>query len=378
MKLYFEQLLTHEGWKQQCIVFIENGIITNIVPNTNKSGTLVSDEYALGLPGFVDIQVNGGGGVLFNQALNAQALDRIFAAHRAYGTTSMLPTLITDTADNMQQAATAIAHARQSNCGISGVHFEGPWLSLPKKGVHSANLIRQASARELDILRQSGLGKVMVTVAPETVLPQVIRELVDDDIIVFLGHSNASCEQVNQALDAGASGFTHLFNAMSGMSARTPGMVGAALANDTSYAGLIVDGHHVAATSCKAAINAKGIDHIALVTDAMALAASNEHSMPFFEHTIVKNNNKLTIEDGTLAGSCLTMIDAFNNVQKMCSVDTYSASVMASLTPARAIGLEQKIGSLAVGKKADIVALDAQSKIASVWQNGNLAPMLQA
>ncbi len=360
--------MTPDGWLENQAVTVEQGVITAI----NGAGRVDADYSVTQLvPGFIDLQVNGGGGVLLNQQTTASAVNTLFAAHHAFGTTGMLPTLITDSAETMHAAAKAIVAARQNNPdAIIGVHFEGPWLSQARKGVHPSEHIRPPTAEELELLCQPELGQVMVTLAPETVSPSTIASLVAAGVIVFLGHSAANAEQTQAALDAGATGFTHLFNAMSPLQTRQPGMVGVALQSKECFAGLIVDGHHVDPICCTIALKCLGPERICLVTDAMALAASDETEMPFFATTISKANNKLTTPDGTLAGSCLTMIDAVRNLVDQCQVTLFDAITMASSTPAKALGIEQQRGSIAVGMRADLVALDAELNIQTVFLGG--------
>ncbi|WP_100643453.1 N-acetylglucosamine-6-phosphate deacetylase [Alteromonas facilis] len=370
MKITCDRILMGSDWKTNQTITIDNEIITDISPTTADKDTSAIQVNTL-IPGFIDIQVNGGGGVLFNQTPNAEALHQMFNAHQAYGTTAMLPTLITDCERVMQQAADAIAEVRSTHpTQFIGIHFEGPWLSQARKGVHPPEFIRSPSAAELAILKRQDLGLVMVTIAPEHVPTDIIKDMVESGIIVFLGHSAATYQQVQSALDAGASGFTHLFNAMSPLQSREPGMVGAALAHDGCTAGLIVDGYHVDPVCCQIAIKTMGIERIALVTDAMALAACEANEMPFFDTTIRKENGKLTTPDGTLAGSCLTMHDALLNAQRMCNVSLAQAAYMASTSPAKALGIEHLQGHIAVGCHANLVALDDALAITHVFQQG--------
>ncbi|MGQ4276851.1 N-acetylglucosamine-6-phosphate deacetylase [Pseudidiomarina sp. E22-M8] len=363
-----EQVLTSQGWRQQQLIKVESGIITAIDDAPTNHGYTVYQGQLV--PGFIDVQVNGGGGVLFNQEPNPAALQKIMEAHREHGTTAMLPTLITDSYDAMCDAAAAMKTAKQQGIpGIIGAHFEGPWLSTARKGVHSAQFIRPPSAEEIALLSDPELGTLMVTVAPENVSPAVITQLSDAGIKIFLGHSDATAEQVNAALDAGAIGFTHLYNAMSPLQSRAPGMVGVCLARDC-YAGLIVDGYHVDPQACQVAFRAKGKNQMMLVTDAMALAATNAHEVPFFDTRIVREGDKLTTPDGTLAGSCLTMIDAVRNTVRQCDVSLADAVQMASLTPARMLGLDHLLGSIDVGKQADFMLLDSELNIVQLWQQG--------
>ncbi|MFC4701252.1 N-acetylglucosamine-6-phosphate deacetylase [Glaciecola siphonariae] len=375
MKLHAQKLLTNEGWRHNQVLCIEQGLIAAIEEADQHNLSHVASSHDVLVPGFIDIQVNGGGDVLFNETPNASALKHMFSAHQQFGTAAMLPTLITDNIEKMQSAADAISDVRTTMASaIVGVHFEGPWLNTTKKGVHKADFIRTPVDAELAILRRSDLGKVMVTLAPENVPVEIIRQMCDDGIIVFLGHSNATAAQVEAALDAGAIGFTHLYNAMSPMQSRAPGMVGAALSAQHAYAGLIVDGYHVEPTCCHVAYLAKGKDKLILVTDAMALAASSNTDVAFFDTSIHKHKGKLSTPDGTLAGSCLTMIDAVKNACTACQIALEQSIYMASETPAKLLGLEASHGAIKVGAFAHLLALDEANNITHIWHNGKAVP----
>ncbi|CAB0150733.1 N-acetylgalactosamine-6-phosphate deacetylase [Pseudidiomarina piscicola] len=364
----FEQVLTAQGWRYNQLIEVENGLIKTL-QDAPAQHSFASYQGQL-VPGFIDVQVNGGGGVLFNQQRSPEALRTIMQAHRQHGTTSLLPTLITDSYEAMCDAAAAMIAAQQQGIpGIIGVHFEGPWLSTARKGVHSERYIRPPSDQEIALLSDPALGKVMVTLAPENVEPEVISRLTAAGIKVFLGHSEANAAQVNAALDAGAVGFTHLYNAMSPLQSRAPGMVGVCLARD-SYAGLIVDGYHVEPQACQIAFRAKGTQQMMLVTDAMALAATDQQEVPFFDTRIVREGDKLTTPDGTLAGSCLTMIEAVKNTVQLCGESLENAVEMASLTPAKMLHMEHQLGSIDIGKQADFMLLDSSLNIVQLWQQG--------
>lgn len=349
---------------------VENGIITAI-----ETGNKATDGVKLtGLvsPGFVDVQVNGGGGVLFNQDPSLQALQTMVQGHAIYGTTAMLPTLITDELPVIERAADAMAEAiSQGTAGIIGIHFEGPHLSEPKRGIHSSSFIRPVSDKELAQYCRQDLGKVIVTVAPENVPADIIAELVKQGVHVCLGHSNATADVVEKALQAGATGFTHLYNAMSPLTSREPGMVGVALNDNNSYCGLIVDHHHVHATSCQLAIKAKGWQRIMLVTDAMAHVGSDITSLPYLDTEIIREGDKLALPNGTLAGSALDMASAVRNTHQDLGVPLIDSLNMASATPAAFLGLEQQLGKLAIGYPADFVVLDENQRVQSTWIGGN-------
>lgn len=362
-KVLSNQLISIDSGK---VIALENCSITD-APARSKyqfSGMLS--------PGFVDVQVNGGGGVLFNQAPTVDSLQTIVQAHRQFGTTSMLPTLITDDLATIEKAANSVSQfITQPQSGIVGIHFEGPHLSLPKKGIHPEQYIRSVTDKELAQYCRSDLGRVKVTVAPETVPPDVIKELVSSGVIVFIGHSNANADLVMQAISAGASGFTHLFNAMSPMLGREPGMVGCALLNDSVYCGLIVDLLHVHPLNCQLAIKIKSIEKLILVTDAMGHVGSKEDRLRYFDTEITRVNNKLTTPDGTIAGSNLDMASAVRNTHNTLDISISDSLTMATQTPARCIGLDNKIGRIAPGFQADFVELNNNLEVSSTWVAGN-------
>ncbi|GAA6183040.1 N-acetylglucosamine-6-phosphate deacetylase [Aliiglaciecola sp. NS0011-25] len=356
----------------QCIrdnvrLSVENGVIRGL--DTNPQST---DLPLKGLvtAGFIDTQVNGGGGLMFNQQPSLTTIRKIRQAHSLFGTTAMLPTLITDNLAIMQQAADAIAEAIVlKEPGILGIHFEGPHLSIPKRGIHSSHEIRPLSEEEMAIFCRQDLGKVVVTVAPENVSAAQISELVSCGVIVSLGHSNADIDTVLQAIDAGASGFTHLFNAMSGLAARNPGMVAAALHDPRVTCGLIADELHVHPYNCRLAFQCKGWQNLMLVTDAMAHVGADVESLPWLDTHIIRTGNKLTLPDGTLAGSALDMASAVSNIHQNMGIALESALNMASLTPARFLYCSDR-GKISVGMQADFVLLDDQLQSLGCWIAG--------
>ncbi len=368
-RFFAEQLFDGITIKTNQIIIVEDGTIHSI-----ESAQLQHDAIQLsGLvaPGFVDVQVNGGGGVLFNNQPTLNTLMTMSRAHQQFGSTAILPTLITDDLATMQLAADAVASAIDTNVqGIIGIHFEGPHLSQPKKGIHPTQHIRQISPEEMAVFTRTDLGLVCVTLAPENVSIEIIAELVKAKVKVCLGHSNASATQTFAALQAGAKGFTHLFNAMSPLQSRQAGMVGAALLDTTSYCGLIVDHEHVDITSCQLAIKCKTPDHIMLVTDAMSHVGSEQIELQFAGMQISRQGNKLTIEGGRLAGSALDMASAVRNCVQNLHCSIQEAIKMASTTPATFLGLQQKKGYLAPGFDADWVVLTDQYFVIATYIAG--------
>lgn len=323
--------------------------------------------------GFIDYHVNGGGGKLFNFEPSVQTLTTMINAHAKYGTTALLPTLITDSAEVMTQVAEAVASAVESKePGILGVHFEGPHLSLPKKGVHEANFVRPIGDTERAIFQRKDLGIKLVTLAPENVTDEDIQLLVNSGVKVSIGHSNASYERAKQAEELGASGYTHLFNAMSPFTSREPGVLGAALESENAYCGIILDGHHMHYASAKIAHQAKAKGKILIVTDAMSTIGSDQDSFEFFGLTVKRDGDKLTTADGTLAGSALDMITAVKNAVCEMDLPLSEALNMASLYPAQYLGVDDIMGSITVGKQADLIVFNDDYQVTHTWIAGEL------
>ena len=312
-------------------------------------------------------------GHFFNDSPSVENLKMIMSAHAKYGTTAMMPTLITDKVEVMKEAADAIAAAISQNVpGIVGVHFEGPHLSVAKKGTHNADYIREISPAEWQVLSRQDIGQVIVTLAPETVPPADVKRMVDYGIKVCIGHSNADFDTAQKAIDAGATGFTHLFNAMSAFQGREPGVVGSALLNDNTSCGLIVDGFHVDNASCQIAIKTKPRGKIFLVTDAMPPVGTDQTEFALYDRTVYVNNGKLTSTTGELAGSSLDMASAVKNTHIDLGIELGEAIRMASLYPAEYLYQGQEVirGDLKVGKQADMVFLNDDLTVKETWIAG--------
>ena len=369
-RFYAKHLFDGQNFLDDQVITITNGKISAIDNNTNDVDITVSD---LVVPGFIDLQVNGGGGALFNDSPSVEKLKAIMTAHAQYGTTAMMPTLITDKIEVMAQAAHAISQAiTQKIPGILGVHFEGPHLSLAKKGTHCAELIRPISDAEWQILSRKDIGQVMVTLAPETVSTKDILRMVELGIKVCLGHTNADFTTAQNAVNAGATGFTHLFNAMSPLQGREPGVVGCALLNDDTQCGLIVDGHHVDYASCLLAIKTKPVGGIFLVTDAMPPVGTNMKEFPLYDRTVYVENGKLTSTTGELAGSSLDMATAVKNTHLELKIPLDESIRMASLYPAQYLYKNNTLsrGELKVGMQADMTVLNNDLSVVSTWIGG--------
>lgn len=355
-------------------LIIKSGQISAIIPTKPP----VSDEKIIDLKGdiiaagLIDVQVNGGGGALLNDDPSVDCIRTIGAAHRRYGTTGFLPTLISDDLSKVEEAMKAVDAAIDQNiAGVMGIHIEGPFLSPAKKGIHDKDKFRTLDTDAIELLGSLQNGVTLVTLAPEQTTPQMIKTLTDRGVIVSLGHTNADYDTATAALNAGATGFTHLYNAMTGLDSRAPGVVGAALAHENSFAGVIVDGFHVHPASLKTAIRAKGMDHIMLVSDAMPCVGAENKAFTLGGINITVKDGKATGPDGTLAGSDLDMIGAVNNSVKWLDVSLGDAVKMASLTPAAFMKIDNKYGSIEVGKQASLIQINKNNEVAASWIDGS-------
>ena len=370
------RIFTGEKILHQHVLLVEKGHIIDIVPEHLLPQ--VKDCYDLNgsllAPGFIDVHVNGAAGALLNHQPSAQALQTIAQAHREYGTTAFLPTLMTDTWEQMINAVAAVVAAAELGVpGILGIHLEGPYLNVERKGVHSAKRIRIPSSDEdinhlFDVF-PAHLIK-LITLAPERVSPEFIQRLIRHGMIVSAGHTEASYDQMHIALAHGVTGFTHLFNAMSPMTSREPGVVGAALDHGDSWCGLIVDGHHVHPVTLRQAIKAKAKGKMMLVTDAMHTVGHGASRFDLMGSPIVSENGKVTTLNGTLAGSNLDMATAVRNTVQQVGLGLEEALRMASLYPAQFLKLDHKIGRIAKGFQADLVLIDDHMQVQQTWIKG--------
>lgn len=349
-------------------LLIENGVILADAPRGDEAVVDLRGGYLL--PGFIDVQVNGGGGVLFNADPSVAAIERIGAAHRAFGVTSFLPTLISDDLDKVAAAIAAVEAAIAKGVpGVVGVHLEGPFLSPAKKGTHDARWFRRLDEAALNLLSSLTGGRTLVTLAPETCDLEDIRRLAAAGVRVSAGHTDASYARMVEAFDAGVTGVTHLFNAMSPFNHREPGVVGATLENRTAFAGIIVDGRHVSPAALRIALAARPKNRFMLVTDAMPTVGAATKTFDLGGKTIRVENGVCVDEDGVLSGSDLDMATALRNAVELLGLDVAEAAMMASAAPAAFLGLKDR-GTLAAGRRADLVWLDARLRPRGVWVGG--------
>lgn len=367
------RVLTPNGWRDDAAVIVEGGRIQELTTSaTVPAGAHPHDLSGLTLlPGFIDCQVNGGGGVLFNDQPDVAGIRAIGAAHRRYGTTGFLPTLISDAPDKMRTAIAAVdAAIAEEVPGVLGIHLEGPFLNRTRRGVHAARFLHQPDAAELRMAVSLARGVTLLTVAPECVVPDAIRQLADHGVIIALGHSDADYATARAALDAGARGFTHLFNAMSPLTSRAPGMVGAALDDRDSWCGVIVDGHHVDPASLRVALKAKPAGKVFLVTDAMPPVGAANPTFTLNGETITVRGGICQTASGTLAGSALDMASALRNTVAMLGVPLEEAARMAATYPAEFLGLGASHGRIAEGYRANFTVLDSGLRVTETWING--------
>ena len=368
------RVLTDAGIEEGLTVLTGSAHIAS-VNRSEAAGAHAAEEVDLDgkllLPGFVDAQVNGGGGVLFNETPTVEAIAEIGRVHHRFGTTAFLPTLVSD---DLTVVAEAISAAREAIAagvpGVLGIHIEGPFLNEIRKGVHDASKIRYLDEDAYRLLTRPTGGKTLLTLAPEKTTPQMIRRLCEAGVVVSAGHSNATYAEVRAALDNGLSGFTHLFNAMSPMTVREPGVVGAALDDADSWCSIIVDGHHVDPVMLRLALRCKRRERFILVTDAMPSVGAERKSFSLLGRRITVTDGVCVDEDGTLAGSNIDMASAVRNAARLLDIGIADAARMASRYPADFLGLSSEYGRIAAGCRADLVIADDELNILETWIGG--------
>ncbi|MET1026211.1 MAG: N-acetylglucosamine-6-phosphate deacetylase [Dongiaceae bacterium] len=361
--------------RPQAALLLRDGHVLDIVDHDLIPSDARIEEIDGGIlaPGFIDVQVNGGGGVMLNDDRSPNGMAIIAKAHRRFGTTGLLPTLITDTPLVTAETIAAAAEAVKTRPGILGLHLEGPHLSPARHGVHLPELMRPLTDKDAEALiaAKDAIGTLLVTVAVEQALPSQIRKLSDAGIIVSLGHTDADYDNAMAAIDAGASGITHLFNAMSPLTSRKPGVVGAALQAGSVWCGIIADGEHVHQASLSAAIRAKQFPgRLFLVTDAMSTIDTDRATFQINGRTAYRRNGRLEMPDGTIAGSDVDMMSCVRFAHRHLGVSIEEALRMASLYPARFLRLDGDRGHLLAGAIADFVHLDEMLQIRKVWVGG--------
>jgi N-acetylglucosamine-6-phosphate deacetylase len=358
---------------QDHCVIVHEETVTQVLPTRDCPSNLkvLRLEQGTLAPGFIDLQVNGGGGIMLNNDPSCDAVNTISRAHHAAGTTSILPTLLSDTREVQQAAVAAVDEARaQGNCGIAGIHIEGPFFTAARRGAHRADMIRAPLAEDIDWLCSLRELTVILTLAPEQLEPGQIRQLSKAGIMVCAGHTDATYEQLRTAAAAGLQGITHLFNAMSPLTSRAPGTVGAALDDDALWLGIIADGHHVHPAAIRLTHRTKPPGRMVLVSDAMATVGSDRDWFELYGETIVKRDGKLVNADGALAGSAIGMIDAVRYAATTVGLPLEECLRMASLYPATILKRQDSLGRIASGYRADLTHFDDDLVVRNTWLAG--------
>ena len=367
------QVLTDDGFQSGIAVLVENGRIAALLPESGLPDGVARRDLGGNflLPGFIDVQVNGGGGVLFNNAPTVDALRAIVAGHRKFGSTGLLPTLISDDVEVMRAAVAAVRQAIAEGVpGVLGIHLEGPYIAPARKGTHNADKFRVPDAAEIEMATSLDNGVTLITLAPERVPAETIRAMVARGAKVAAGHTAATYEETRVGLDAGIRCFTHLYNAMTPLQGREPGVVGAALEDPHSWCGVIVDGVHVHPASLRVALAAKPRGKVLLVTDAMPMVGSDDPGFDLYGETIVAKDGVVRNAAGSLAGSALDMACAVRNTVNLLGLTLDEAARMASTYPAQFLGIDAVRGRIAPGLAADFVALDRELGVVETWIGG--------
>ncbi len=361
--------------RRDCAVVIEGSKILGLVPRNEVGADVPAAILPEGLwlaPGFIDCQANGGGDVLFNDEPTVDGIAAIVDAHRKFGTTSLLPTLITDTEEKMRDALGAADKAAQAIAGVAGIHIEGPFISPEKPGVHNPAFIRRPTPQDLELLMAPRRGVTLVTLAPECVPAGFIASLAEAGVHVSLGHSMATYQETKAALAEGLTGFTHLFNAMRQLSSRDPGPVAAALESPSVWFGMIADGEHVDPAVLRLAL--RGAAHPMLVTDAMPPVGGRKRAFSLYGQEIAVREGRCVRADGTLAGAALDMAKAVRNCVELLGVPLTQALRFASAGPAEFLGLGASLGRIVPGYRADMVCFDPHSMtVHGTWVKGEAA-----
>jgi N-acetylglucosamine-6-phosphate deacetylase len=366
------------SWLNHAVV-IDNDKIDSIILATELSEEIPSIDLNGNIlsPGLIDLQLNGCGGVMFNDDISLACLTTMHQTNLKSGCTSFLPTLISSSDEDMRRAiATVREYCQQHANQVLGLHLEGPYLSLAKKGIHNSNYIREASDEMIAYICQNSDVVKMVTVAPEQVMPSHIQKLADAGIVVAIGHSNANYQEASASFKSGVTFATHLFNAMSPITGRDPGVVGAVFDNDSIYAGIIADGYHVDYANIRISQRLKR-GKLILVTDATAPAGAQIDSFQFVGKTVYYRDGQCVDENGTLGGSALTMIKALENISLHADIQLSEAIRMGTIYPANAIGISNEIGQIKHGMTANLIIFDPKFNIQATVVNGHYEQNIQ-
>ena len=366
------QIFCGERFYDDHALLVEGKSIVDIVDKNNTPDNFNKIELDQGIlaPGFIDLQVNGGGGVLFNNSPNKESLNTIIKAHQFFGTTSVMPTVISDSLEVLEQCIKTVTEEIKNNSSLLGIHIEGPFFNTKYRGVHQKQYISTINSDYLNLFESLKGFPVMLTLAPECISSQQLKHLTSLGIKTLAGHSDASYDELDDAIKNGLDGFTHLFNAMGQISAREPGVVGSALHFENTFASIIVDLHHVHPSLIQLAYQLKPKGKLFFISDSMATINHGKPSFELYDEVVNESDGRLVNSEGKLAGSSITQIDAVKNVYQKCNIPLNQALAMASRYPAEYLGIENHLGSLKPGYRADLVHFDSNFKVHNVWVSG--------
>ena len=366
------QIFCGERFYDDHALLVDGKSIVDIVDKNNTPDNFNKIELDQGIlaPGFIDLQVNGGGGVLFNNSPNKESLNTIIKAHQFFGTTSVMPTVISDSLEVLEQCIKTVTEEIKNNSSLLGIHIEGPFFNTKYRGVHQKQYISTINSDYLNLFESLKGFPVMLTLAPECVSIHQLKQLTSLGIKTLAGHSDASYDELDDAIKNGLDGFTHLFNAMGQISAREPGVVGSALHFENTFASIIVDLHHVHPSLIQLAYQLKPTGKLFFISDSMATINHGKPSFELYDEVVNESDGRLVNSEGKLAGSSITQIDAVKNAYQKCNIPLNQALAMASRYPAEYLGIENHLGSLKPGYRADLVHFDSNFKVHNAWVSG--------
>lgn len=366
------QLFSGKEFFDNRALLIDGENIIDIINEHNIPNNFETQKLNGGIlsPGFIDLQVNGGGGKLFNNSPDKQSLNTIIEAHQHFGTTSIMPTVISDSLNVLKRCTTTISEVIENNKSLLGVHIEGPFFNVKYRGAHQKQYINTINSDYLNLFESLKDFPVMLTLAPECISTKQLKHLKSLGFKILAGHTDASYDQLKEAIKYGLDGFTHLFNAMGQISAREPGVVGSALTFDNAAASIIVDLHHVHPSLIQMAYKQKPQGKLFFVSDSMATIHHGEPSFELYDEVVSESNGRIINSEGKLAGSSITQIDAIKNAYQSCNIPLNDAIAMVTRYPAEYLGVANYLGSLKSGYRADLTHFDLDFQVHNVWVAG--------
>jgi len=366
------RIFSGEEFFEKKALLLEGETILEIVDDSKIPNDFECQKLNGGIlsPGFIDLQVNGGGGKLFNNSPDKDSLNTIIGAHQHFGTTSIMPTVISDSLNVLQKCTDTISDEINHNHSLLGIHIEGPFFNVKYRGVHQKQYINTINATYMSLFETLDKFPVMLTLAPECISIKQLKSLKKLGFKILAGHTDANYDQLEEAVKYGLDGFTHLFNAMGQISAREPGVVGSALDFDEASASIIVDLHHVHPSLIQLSFKQKPKGKLFFVSDSMATINHGEPSFELYDEVVSESKGRIINSEGKLAGSSITQIDAIKNAYQKCNIPIDSAISMATLYPAEYIGVSDYLGQLRSGYRADLAHFNSDFQIQNVWVAG--------